>query len=222
MASVLENTGLEPDKKYSEYQSLLCKLPGVSSARFVLDENGTARELHVLADLSKNPKQLARDIQSALLAAFSFSLDHRMISIAQIDTGSRFVLPSALRLVCEQVSLTTAPGSAQCQVTLSLDRETYVGSSSSSGLSYSRQRMVAEATLAAIHQFLGRQGVFSLVDVKLTDISSRQAVLVTVGYDGGGRCSLLLGAVCLEDDINTAIVKSTLDAVNRRLFLCAR
>ncbi|MDD2954702.1 MAG: hypothetical protein PHD67_00150 [Oscillospiraceae bacterium] len=222
MEMIFQGQSPDPKEKYKEYQALLCKLPGVLNAQFVLDEDGSARELHILSTLAKSPKQLARDVQSALLAAFSFPLDHRVISIAQIDTGDRSLLPCPQRLACEQVTLTVGSDAAQCRVSLSLDKEVYVGESSSSGLIYSRQRMVAEAALMSIHRFLGRPDVFSLVDVRQSEVAARPAVLVTVGYSENGADRLLLGAVYLEDDVNTAIVKATLDAVNRRLSLCVK
>ena len=65
------------------WKALTEKLPGVLSVEFVT-EGPVVREVHVLSDQSRSPKQIVRDIQSALLARFQLDLDHRIISVAQI------------------------------------------------------------------------------------------------------------------------------------------
>ena len=51
------------------WKALTEKLPGVLSVEFVT-EGPVVREVHVLSDQSRSPKQIVRDIQSALLARF--------------------------------------------------------------------------------------------------------------------------------------------------------
>ena len=49
------------------WKALVLRLAGVLGAEFFL-ENGSIREIHVLADETRSPKQIVRDIQSALSA----------------------------------------------------------------------------------------------------------------------------------------------------------
>ena len=53
----------------SELDKLMSSLNGVLAARTVLNEQDEIIEVHILSDLSKSPKQLVRDIQSAIMAA---------------------------------------------------------------------------------------------------------------------------------------------------------
>jgi len=69
-------------QKSEEYQTLLNKLPGVVSSKVLLDENGHITDIHILADIGRGAKQIARDVQSALLTKYDIGVDHKIISIA--------------------------------------------------------------------------------------------------------------------------------------------
>ena len=86
------------------WKAPVTRLPGVLGAEFTL-ENGPVREVHILSDQSRSPKQIVRDVQSAMLAKFQVELDHRIVSVAQIP-GSAVYRPSR-RLRCEQLELST-------------------------------------------------------------------------------------------------------------------
>ena len=64
-------------------ENLLTTLEGVLSARVVTTPLGEVSEIHVLAQAGLQPKQLVRNIESALLAHLGLKVDHRKISIAQ-------------------------------------------------------------------------------------------------------------------------------------------
>ena len=205
-----------------EYEQLLTMLPGVLHARIKLGENGLISEIHVLSGLSRSPKQLVRDIQSALEARYGLEIDHRAVSIAQIDAGPQDLgTPRQFRMVCKQVLSSMSGGTAYVQVTLALGETEYVGEASGATDFYARRLTVARATLEAVHAFLG-QKVFSAVDVKSGTVADRETVIVAVDFQHGARGELLLGAVCSDHgDFNQSIVKATLDAINRRLCLLA-
>src|SRR5215218_809827 len=64
-------------------ETLLTSLDGVLSARVVTTPLGEVSEIHVLAQAGLAPKQVVRNIESALLAQLGLKIDHRKISIAQ-------------------------------------------------------------------------------------------------------------------------------------------
>ncbi len=213
------NEPITTQEQLKEYDALLCKLPGVLHVQFVLDEDGSVTELHVLASSGRQPKQIVRDIQSAMMAVYGIDIDHRVISVAQINMRSPQELVRNFRLICEEVSMSTGIGGAKCSVTLSYDGNTFLGKAQSSASSLSRQRMVAEATLEAVHQFLNRENLFSVADVKLSEAAGEPVAVVAVLCNKNQKSDLLIGATCQNDDLNTAIVKSTLDAINRKLTI---
>ncbi|MEX2658063.1 MAG: hypothetical protein WD232_00100 [Acidimicrobiales bacterium] len=63
----------------------LCRIPEVRAARIVADTSGHPVEVHVLASPGKHAKQVVRDIQSVAMATVGLSLDHRIVSVVQLD-----------------------------------------------------------------------------------------------------------------------------------------
>ena len=64
-------------------ENLITTLTGVLSARVVVTPLGEISEVHVLTRSGTQPKQIVRNIESALMAQLGFKIDHRKISVAQ-------------------------------------------------------------------------------------------------------------------------------------------
>src|ERR1051326_7352579 len=64
-------------------ERLLTSLQGVLSARVVTNGQGDVTEIHVLVQAGTAPKQVVRNVESALLAHLGLKVDHRKISVAQ-------------------------------------------------------------------------------------------------------------------------------------------
>src|SRR5256714_2571553 len=64
-------------------ENLITTLTGVLSARVVATPLGEVSEVHVLTKSDIAPKQVVRNIESALMAQLGFKIDHRKISVAQ-------------------------------------------------------------------------------------------------------------------------------------------
>ena len=65
----------------------LCRLTGVHAVRVVGDRSGRPVEVHVLADPSKPAKQIVRDVRAVAQTVFGIELDHRIVSVAQLNTN---------------------------------------------------------------------------------------------------------------------------------------
>ena len=63
-------------------EELLATLQEVVSARIVADANGNVDAIHVLVTGDSSPKQMVRNVESALMAQLGLRVDHRKISIA--------------------------------------------------------------------------------------------------------------------------------------------
>ncbi len=68
-----------PLKKAEE---LLSTLQDVVSARIVADPTGAIDSIHLLVMGSSTPKQVVRNVESALMAQLGLRVDHRKISVA--------------------------------------------------------------------------------------------------------------------------------------------
>ena len=77
-------TGQTPDPwGMKRVENLITGLTGVLSARVVVTPLGEVSEVHVLTTSDIQPKQVVRNIESALMAQLGFKIDHRKISVAQ-------------------------------------------------------------------------------------------------------------------------------------------
>jgi hypothetical protein len=76
--------GSTPAVTITELEASLAQIAGVRAVRIVASSDGRIEEIHVLGLPGKAPKQLVRDIESALQALYGISIDRRVISIAQI------------------------------------------------------------------------------------------------------------------------------------------
>ena len=63
-------------------EELILTLPGVISARIISGDSGAIDQIHVLTTAELAPKQMVRNIESALIAHLAMRIDHRKISVA--------------------------------------------------------------------------------------------------------------------------------------------
>jgi hypothetical protein len=67
-------------------ERLLASLAGVVSAHVVTDARARIAEIHILSAAGIHPKQVVRNIESALSAGLGIEIDRRIVSVAQIRT----------------------------------------------------------------------------------------------------------------------------------------
>jgi hypothetical protein len=63
-------------------EELILTLPGVISVRIIAGDSGAIDQIHVLTTAELTPKQMVRNIESALIAHLAMRIDHRKISVA--------------------------------------------------------------------------------------------------------------------------------------------
>src|SRR3990170_4666342 len=68
----------------AEVERLLRSLAGIVSARVISDPLGRGEEIHVLASDRLHPKQVVRNVESALSAGLGIVIDRRVVSVAQV------------------------------------------------------------------------------------------------------------------------------------------
>jgi len=203
-------------------EAAIARLRGVVSARVVTDARGEITEIHVVADQSRHPKQLGRDVESILFSEMGTRVDHRRISIAQVRGGGEPPPPDTrLRFLSIDYSLDRT--TARARVTVGRGGDTYTGVSSLAvGGGLDQEQLVARASLAAIEEFIrsnslnGTPGL-ELQDFTRSEVSGVPCVVVTVRVAGGRQREELLGSALVRDDPWKAAALAVMDALNRRL-----
>ena len=74
-------------------EELILTLPGVISARIIAGDSGAIDQIHVLTTSELTPKQMVRNIESALIAHLAMRIDHRKISVATTSETKPKLLP---------------------------------------------------------------------------------------------------------------------------------
>lgn len=206
-------------------ENLLTSLEGVLSARVVTTPLGEVSEVHVLAQAGLAPKQLVRNIESALLAQLGLKVDHRKISIAQtadvkpLEVVEKGVARDrAMRRAALFESLFVAPGKrphrVSITVTLSFAGRSASAEEESSDTPRSKVEAAARASISVLDQLLSDHSV-ALEGAKIQEAFDREFVLVAVQGLGGREAVLLVGTAEIKESAERAAVFATLDATNR-------
>ena len=136
-----------------EAEAIIRMIPDVEAVRVDLDD-GTPREVHILAAAGRHPMQIVRDVESALAAKIGKRIDRRAISIAQLRGAREQAFRLALRAVQTRLSCDTA----EFQVELALDDAEFVGRASGPASRANKLKLAVEATLDAVVRSLGNRG----------------------------------------------------------------
>ncbi len=106
-----------------EVEALLSGLTAINACRVVCNSWGAVDEIHVLADVERNPKQIVRDIESALAAKWKLEIDHKKVSVAQVASPEAMAMPTrtvAPSLTLVRLGLSSRPGDETQEVNLLL------------------------------------------------------------------------------------------------------
>ncbi len=90
----MNNQDLTPGD-VSRAEALVTRIRGVSACRIALDRSGAIAEIHVIADGSKPPKLVARDVESCLKAELGVAVDYRKIGVVVVDDEPEPARPAA-------------------------------------------------------------------------------------------------------------------------------
>jgi len=222
----------------AEIERELCRIPDVRAARIVANDAGDPVEVHILASTGKGAKQLVRDVQSVAIASGGLDIDHRIISVVQLDdlaadSASPGAEPAAVangngnghrngshaeRVVVESVVVSKKELRALCTVTLRRGTEQAVGTAEGTDATTARWRIVAEAALSALRT----------VEPLAERVAVESAGVQRIGERALGIVTLLLVIPPNEEPLagvapvrganeEEAVVRAVLDATNRRL-----
>lgn len=206
---------VERQVNVGDIESILCRLKHVIAVSVVPDGNGGVAEIHVLTGSSRSAKQVVRDVESALMARLGVAVDHKKISIAQVDDDSpRF---DHTRLKFSDVSISFNGSRTEATVRLTKDGITFSGAANGVSSPVGQMKLIAGATLRAIEDTgLGGFSV-ALEDASEVSVGGRRVAIVLVNMitDRGEDC--LSGSAIIKQDVWKGVVNATLDAINRRL-----
>lgn len=194
-------------------ESNIEQIESVVSCKIIVGENDVIDEIHIVSNDTRGAKQVARDIQSVLIATYNIPIDYKKISIAQISDQSIKKIPCRLKLI--GVSHDNLGTKAFIKVSISNLKEEFQNSITGINTSRNIERMLVDATIKTIEEACGYDDTFILEDIRTIPVSNDKAVLVVVMGLVDGLEQRLCGSSLIRNDYEVSIVKATLDAINR-------
>jgi hypothetical protein len=226
-------------------QEELQRIPAVRSARVIGNDQPT--EIHIVAGPERSAKQLVRDVQSLSAAGFGMTIDHRIVSVVQLEGDDLIPGESSVeadevtepaevaveeprvedvgeaepgeRPMVERIVQANAGGGGWVKVALQWPGGEITEGVGVSGASReARARGAAAALLQALRPRLEPGG--ARVDVEhvvLHRMGQAETVVVRATYYGRQGASALVGVALLHDDAASATVRALLHALNRKL-----
>ncbi len=205
-------------RSLADYEQALKQIRSVSAARIRMTEQGEIEEIHILAGGERNPKQIVRDVESVLVVQFGLEFDHKKISIAQVGEevlpppGPEWVRPKLVG-----VTLKTLHGTAEVTVELQVGERVVGGDAQGFSSSYNKLRLLMEATVKALNSLELEKCLLVPEDVAVTELAKHKVAQVAVTLVCPAGEQLLVGCALVKNDDREAVVKATLDAVNRKM-----
>jgi hypothetical protein len=224
----------------AQAEKLLLSLRDIAGVGITLSEDGREiTEISILAEGQRPPKQIVRDVRSALRAEFQVDVDYRKISVAQkressleavpepatrslptvltLPAGRVDEEPAAIRLRFVGVTVGIDQSTCRARVELCLGDREAVGDASGANSRRQVPRLIAEATLSAISRFLDDSYVLSLIDLEVLEFGGEEVVLVAIKFFKDRIEKTLTGSCVVSHDLQQSVVYGTLDSLNRTL-----
>ena len=228
----------------SQAEAAIRALRDVDGASIQL-EGDEIREIHVLTRSKRPPKQIVRDVQTVLLTRFGRSIDYRVVSVAfakpepgaaaaapERDGATRapvaardprpgpegdveFESAGPERIRFGSVNLFVSGPRAQAQVELRWKGLARMGGANGWSTRHGAHRLVAQATLAAVQEFLDGEMAFGSPEVDFVRIGRRRVAVVAVSLLAHRQEKTLVGSCAVEHDVQQAVVLATLAGLNR-------
>lgn len=206
-------------------ENLITSLTGILSARVVVTPQGEVSEIHVLTQNDVLPKQVVRNIESALMAQLGLKIDHRKISVAQTadvrpieQLQNDAVRVRANKRVVSFKGLDVRPADRAQRVVVRVklafdDRE---AEAEEMGTDTQRNRVEAAARAAAtcLDELLPDNSI-ALEGAMIVEAFERKLVMVAVHGLGGREAQLLTGTCEIRESAERSAVLAVLDATNR-------
>lgn len=228
----------------NEVERLLCSLAGVVSARVVANPLGRLEEIHILASPLLGPKQVVRNVQSALSAGLGIVVDRRIISVAQIRKGALEPVEALDEVESmsdvEDAEAAPAPSGdgparlvfmgwdarnrshtdSECRVRVRRDDDEFAGAGAGAANILGRAQAGARAVFSAVAAALDEDTV-ALESASVVETHGRSFVLVSARAAAGREAFQLTGVARLDRSPEEAAILASLQATNRWIALGA-
>ena len=216
---------------YREIVAALRDVPGVSEADVQPDGDGGMGMLRLGLMPGVDEVEVATSVGRLLRERFGIGVDAERVQIVEDADLARHpddpppapaqapVVPAqrpAERPAIARMHLVSSGLDVTASVTLSASGRSAVGESRGNASQIGVQRAVANATLRAVEELLDSAARFELDHLEVTQLGSERTVIVALSMLSARGTERLTGAAAVREDVRQAVIRATLDALNRR------
>lgn len=194
-----------------EMQSALGRIRGIVASRVVVDDDQVS-QVHVLAEAKRSPKQIVRDVESLCAVQFGVRIDHRKISVAQIESQSSHHQPIQ-RPQIQSIRLVIEGRIVRVHVAVSLGEQVFEGTAEGIDGQSRRYRTAAAAGLKALEAYLGGSNSLYLDDLASFQVGEWNGLVAGVLKVNARGEELLVGSALVKTEKLDAAVQAVFDAV---------
>jgi hypothetical protein len=206
-------------------ENLIAGLTDILSARVVVTPLGEVSEIHVLTRSDIQPKQVVRNIESALMAQLGMKIDHRKISVAQtadvkpIEALHQEAITSRAKqrvVVFRGLEIRPADRAQRVLLRVKLTYGEREAEAEEKATDTPRNRVEAAArAAAACLDDLIPDNSLALDGAQIVEAFEKRFVFVAVHGLGGREAQMLTGTCEIRESAERSAVLAVLDATNR-------
>jgi len=214
---------------YHEIVAALRAVPGVAEADVQPDvEGGGMGLLRLGLSPGVDEVAVATTVGRLLRERFGLGVDAERVQLIEDTAGLVEEMPVepmddsevgqlAARPAIQRMHLASAGLDITASVSLGHGGRSATGEATGTATQTGVQRAVASATLRAAEELAGHVVRFELDHVEVTAMGNQRTVVIAVTMLSSSGSERLTGAASVREDVRQAVIRASLDAVNRRL-----
>ena len=207
---------------YGEIVAALRAVPGVADADVESDADGGMGLLRLGLAPGFDEVQVATSVGRLLRERFGLGVDAERVQLVEDaevpdePLGRNDTAPQH-RPAIQRMHLVSSGLDISASVTLGFEGRSAVGEAQGTATQSGVQRAVALATLRAIELLVDEKARFELDHLEVTQTGRDRTVVAGVTLVTPSGSEKLTGAAVVREDVRQAVIRATLDGLNRRL-----
>jgi hypothetical protein len=212
--------------KAADIAAALRAVPGVAEADVEPDADGGLGLLRLGLVPGVDEVRVATDVGRLLRERFGLGVDAERVQLVEDAEAEPPVEAEASpngeqayrkRPSIHRMHLVSSGLDVTATVTLSYAGTIAAGEATGTATQSGVQRAVALATLRSVEQLLATPARFELEHIEVAPMGRDRTVVVSLTMLGRAGSERLTGAAAVREDVRQAVIRATLDALNRRL-----
>jgi len=197
---------------FKELEERIKELEGIISCKITGDND--IDEIHIIASNNRDPKRIVRDIETMVLVNLDEEINHKKISIAQVNQARKATDYNRIEIV----SISNENNRPVCHFRLNIN-DNMVDEKITGTIEKSLPMMVAEGMVEILGKYTSFKGKIRVENVFTTGMNDEIVVVQLVVYEHNNfLCQeRLIGSVYINQNLPLATGKACLKALNRRL-----